>query len=90
MAKETEVVPVEQKSVDFYGDELTAVRAEDGQVYVSIRHMCAALGIDRRGQMRRIRDNEVLAEGYKRGGTYLPSFSRRTRRRPVASVIVAG
>ena len=28
--------PIEQKQVDFYGDELTAVRLADGSIYVSI------------------------------------------------------
>ncbi len=27
--------PIEQKQVDFYGDELTAVKAKDGHVYVA-------------------------------------------------------
>ncbi len=34
---------IEQREVDFYDDQLMAIRAEDGQIYVSIRHMCAAL-----------------------------------------------
>lgn len=63
---------VEQREVDFYDDQLTAVRAGDGQIYVSIRRMCDALGVDRRGQMRRIREHGVLAEGYKRGGVISP------------------
>lgn len=63
---------IEQREVLFYEDKLTAVRADDGRVYVSIRHMCDSLGIDRRGQMRRIRGNDVLAEGYRRGGLSSP------------------
>ncbi len=59
--------PIEQKTIDFYGDELTAVRADDGQIYVSVRHMCDALGLAQRGQVLRIGRNEVLAEGYKGG-----------------------
>lgn len=65
MSKDLTVI--EQREVAFYDDQLTAVRGQDGRVYVSIRHMCDALGVDRRGQMRRIRDNDVLAEGYTRG-----------------------
>ncbi len=30
---------VEQKQVEFYDDKLTAVRADDGQIYASVRHM---------------------------------------------------
>ncbi len=57
--------PVEQKSIDFYGDDLTAVLAEDGQVYVAIRHMCEALGLTTAPQTRRIKRDEILADGYK-------------------------
>ncbi|MCP4428047.1 MAG: hypothetical protein GY803_26475 [Chloroflexi bacterium] len=57
--------PIEQKTVDFYGDELTAVRADDGHVYVAIGQMCDALGLDRASQARRIRSNEILADGYR-------------------------
>ena len=55
---------VEQKQVEFYGDELTAVKAEDGQIYVSVRHMCDALGLNIQAQTRRIQRQEVLADGF--------------------------
>ena len=54
---------VEQKEVTFYEDELTAVRADDGRVYVSIRHMCQALGIDDQGQRQRINRHTILGRG---------------------------
>ena len=57
--------PIEQKEVDFYGDELTAVRADDNQVYVSVSQMCGALGIDPQAQTRRIRRHDILADGFK-------------------------
>jgi hypothetical protein len=58
---------IEQKTVDFYNDELTAVRANDGQVYVSVRHMCDALGIQRpQRQTDRIKRDEVLNNGLQR------------------------
>ena len=44
---EKDLTPIEQKEVTFYDDELTAIRADDGQVDVSSRHMCDALGIQR-------------------------------------------
>ncbi|GIK57857.1 MAG: hypothetical protein HND44_16395 [Chloroflexi bacterium] len=65
MSDEKALVPVEQKQVEFYGDELTAVRGNDGHVYVAIGQMCDALGIDRASQTRRIRSDEVLATGYQ-------------------------
>jgi hypothetical protein len=55
---------LEQKQVKFYEDELTAILAHDNHVYVSIRHMCEALGIDTQGQTRRIKRNEILEAGY--------------------------
>jgi hypothetical protein len=73
--QQKDLVIIEQKTVTFYEDELTAVRGKDGQVYVSVRRMCEALGIDRRTQMRRIREHEILAEGYKRGGLMTPPSS---------------
>ena len=55
---------IEQRDVEFYGDELTAVRAEDGHIYVSLAHLCDALGIDTQGQARRIKRQSVLLKGY--------------------------
>lgn len=46
-------------------DELLAVRAEDGEIYVGLRSMCASLGLQRNGQLRRIRADEVMAEGLR-------------------------
>ena len=72
MSDETTLTPVEQRTVDFYGDELLAIRAEDGQVYVSLRHLCEAIGLARQGQVRRIRDHKILAKGYQGGNVLLP------------------
>ncbi len=66
------LTPIEQRTVDFYGDELIAIKADDGHVYVSVRHLCDALGLDRPSQVRRIKRQELLAEGYK-GGVKLTS-----------------
>lgn len=55
--------PVEQKQVDFYGDTLTAVRLEDGHIYVVLRHMCTALSIDMQGQTQRINRHTILSSG---------------------------
>ncbi len=60
---EKALIPVEQKTVLFYEDELTAVRAEDGRVYVSMNQMCAALGLDAQAQRRRIGRHLVLSKG---------------------------
>ncbi len=54
---------IEQKTVEFYEDELLAVRVNDGHIYVSLRHLCSALGIDAQAQTRRIRRQVVLEKG---------------------------
>ena len=60
---EKELTVVERKEVVFYDDELTAVRADDGQIYVSVRHMSDALGLNIQSQTRRMRRHRVLSEG---------------------------
>ena len=72
MSDEKALVPVEQKEVEFYGDELTAIRAKDGQIYVAVRQLCDALGLDDRSQRRRIQRHTVLARGYRRGVILTP------------------
>ncbi len=55
--------PIEQKQVLLYDDELTAVRAADGDVYVSIPQMCSSLGLDTQAQRRRMERHEIIGEG---------------------------
>ncbi len=53
-----------QKTVSFYGDNIIAVQdAENGVIYVPVGRLCDNLGIQRRNQMDRLRDHEVLAQG---------------------------
>jgi hypothetical protein len=59
---------IEQKTVIFYEDEITAVVVdEDGrqQVYVPLRPICDYLGITWAGQLERIRRDTVLSEAAK-------------------------
>lgn len=63
---------IDQKTVTFYDDELIAVKAEDGNLYVSVRHFCDALGLARQGALRRIRNDEILSDGLKGGNVLLP------------------
>jgi hypothetical protein len=58
-----DLVPVQQKQVSFYDDELTALQAEDGHIYVALTQMCSALGINSQAQQRRITRHIVLNEG---------------------------
>ena len=69
---EKSLTPIEQKTVIFYEDELTAVRADDGRVYVAVTQMCNALGLDAPTQRRRIQNHDVLNEGYQRGWLKTP------------------
>ena len=59
------LVPLEQKAVIFYDDEVTAVLAdEDGrqQIYVPVRPLCEYLGLNWSGQQQRINRDPVLSE----------------------------
>ena len=67
---------IEQKTVMFYDDELIAIRADDGQVYVSLRHLCDSIGVARQPQVRRIRDHHVLSKGYSGGTIMIPPGKR--------------
>ena len=59
---ESAIVPVEQKMIHFYEDEVTAVRMGDGSVFVPIRPIAERLGLNWSGQYLRIRRDPVLSE----------------------------
>jgi hypothetical protein len=64
MSEEQSLVPIVQKTVTFYEDEITAVltRTTAGdEVYVPIGQFCDLLGINRRTQMERINEDAVLS-----------------------------
>jgi hypothetical protein len=69
---ERTLATIDQRTVEFYEDELIAVRGEDGQVYVAIRQMCQALGLDQRSQRRRIEGHSILSDGYTGGVIMTP------------------
>ena len=77
---ESSLVPIEQKQVIFYDDEITAVLVEEGgrrEVYVSLRQLCDLLGVSYQGQIRRINDDPVLAGQVKGVNiTFTPSGGR--------------
>lgn len=59
------LVPIEQKTVVFYEDEITAVVVDaDGkqEVYVPLRPICDYLGIDWGSQFRRVGRDKVLSK----------------------------
>ncbi|MDX1664416.1 MAG: phage antirepressor N-terminal domain-containing protein [Candidatus Promineifilaceae bacterium] len=62
---EQALVPIEQKEVLFYDDEITAVRVsqrERAQVYVPVRPLAEVMGLDWSGQLRRLRNDPVLSD----------------------------
>ena len=61
------LVPIEQRAVIFYDDELTAVVVDvDGRqvVYVPIRPICDFLGIDWSAQRQRINRDPILSRHF--------------------------
>ena len=60
---EQAILVIRQQEVDFYGDDLTAIQGNDGNIYAGLRQMCQSLEIDDNGQRQRIRRQPVLNEG---------------------------
>jgi len=63
MSEERTLVPVEQRIVDFYGDELTAVLVDvdnQQQIFVPVRPICDYLDLSWAGQRQRIHRDEIL------------------------------
>jgi len=67
----------QQQVVLVEGEEITAVRVEGEGIFLPLRPMCVALGIDYSGQTQRIRRHDVMAEALRRvrietgGGTQI-------------------
>jgi hypothetical protein len=59
------LTPAEEKTIIFYDDELTAVRLENGEVYVPVRRLCDNLGVDWSAQRQRLSRDEVLKDALK-------------------------
>lgn len=78
MSEMKELAVKEQRTIVFYDDELTAVRAEDGQIYASIAQMCKAIGLDVQGQYQRMQRHTVLANGIRVCKIHAPSRGSQT------------
>src|SRR6476620_3340876 len=62
------LVPLDERQIDFYGDEIVAVLVEEGgqaTVYVPLRPLCEHLGLSWSGQRERVLRDEVLAEALR-------------------------
>jgi hypothetical protein len=55
---------LEPRTVKFYDDELVAVQ-DAGGIYVAVKHMCDALGLNVRGQQQRINRHKILSDGFR-------------------------
>ena len=58
---ERAIVPVEQKTILFYEDEVTAVRMRDGSVFVPIKPIIERLGLNWSGQRSRLQRDPILS-----------------------------
>jgi hypothetical protein len=56
------LVPIEQREVDFYGDDIPAIIIEGGEVYVPLRLICQFLGVQWAAQSKRIKRDPILSE----------------------------
>lgn len=55
------VIPTQERTVDFYGDDIPVAQAEDGTLYVALRPITDFLGLYFSAQRRRTLRDEVLA-----------------------------
>jgi hypothetical protein len=55
------IVPIEQRTIDFYGDELVAAQDEAGTVWVPVKQLSDSLGLAWAGQYERIKRDAVLS-----------------------------
>ncbi len=65
MADENALVPIEEKTVHFYDDEIKLVVVREGnkeQAYVPLRPICDFLGVTWSPQLRRVNRDPILAE----------------------------
>jgi hypothetical protein len=54
------LIPLRQQTVEFYGDHLLAAEGPDATVWVPIRPICEALGLDWPSQYQRLKRDPVL------------------------------
>src|SRR5438067_1149059 len=52
----------DQRQVQVLDDQLLAARIADGTIYLPVRALCEALGLDRAAQVRRIKRDEAMRE----------------------------
>lgn len=61
MSDEKQLVVIDQREIGFYGDQIVAVKVENGEVYVPLRPICDLIGVNWPAQFRRINRDPVLS-----------------------------
>lgn len=62
------LVPIDERAVDFYGDELTAVLIQEGdrrEIYIPVRPIVEYLGLAWSGQFERLQRDAILSEAIR-------------------------
>jgi hypothetical protein len=85
---EKALVPVDQRQVDFYGDQIAAALADDGEVYIPLRPLCDFLGLDWSAQRQRLLRDPVLSD-VAMSVVITTTDMDPTSRRPRASAMLA-
>jgi P22_AR N-terminal domain len=65
LSEEQALIPIEERQVDFYGDDIIAVLVDvngEEHVYIPVRPICTYLGLSWSGQSERIKRDLVLSE----------------------------
>lgn len=57
--------PIEQQLIPFMGDDLAATLTRSGSIFITLPGMCAALGLNVKGQTQRIKRTHTLAKGLR-------------------------
>lgn len=68
MTNSPSLIPIEERTIDFYGDAITAVLVpgdSQSEIYVPLRPLCDYLGLNWSGQLQRIRRDEILGEALR-------------------------
>lgn len=55
------LIPVEQESIQFHGEEIIAVRLDDGRICVVIRWICKSLNLKASSQVSKIKNTTIIA-----------------------------
>ena len=81
MSEEKGLTVVEQKQVEFYGDQIIAVQMKDGDVLVPIRPICDLVGVTWPSQRNRIGRDAVLSVEARNVSVFVTNTQGQGQRR---------